>query len=207
MFLAWFKANKKYPAGRELTYAEYPTRFFYIKSSRIWQPRKQGNSIGRLTYIPPWCDNVYFLRLLLTMQKGCTSYDDLKTVNGTKHDSFKEACSTLGLLKNENEFVNGITEASHLGSGRQLRALFVRLLFMDSMTNPFVVWEATWKILCDGILYDVRKRLNNPGIQLYILNFFYLLKLCCPWYIHILTIYVYNHSFSLLQVFRLMIMI
>lgn len=67
--------------------------------------------------------------------------------------------------------MNGITEANHLGSGRQLRALLVRLLFMDSMTNPFVIWEATWKLLCDGILYDVRRRLNNTGIQLYILEF------------------------------------
>ncbi|XP_004501122.1 uncharacterized protein, partial [Cicer arietinum] len=166
MFLAWFEANKKYPEGRELTYAEFPTRFVYIKNSKTWQPRKQGNSIGRLTYIPPGGGDVYFLRLLLTIQKGCTSYNDIKRVDGTTHKTFKEACFALGLLQDDNEFVYAITEASQLASGHQLRRLFVILLFMNSMTNPFVVWEATWKLLCDGILYEKRKMLNNPGLQI-----------------------------------------
>ncbi|XP_058729905.1 uncharacterized protein LOC131601957 [Vicia villosa] len=166
MFLAWFEANKKFPDGRDLTYGEFPTRFVYDKSVRAWHPRQRGNSIGRLTYIPPGCGNVFYLRLLLTIQKGCTSYNDIKTVDGTIHKTFKEACIALGLLQNDKEFVDAIIEASHLASGNQMRRLFVMLLFMDSMTNPFVVWEATWKLLCDGILYDARKRLNNPGLQI-----------------------------------------
>lgn len=89
MFLAWFEANKKYPAGRELTYVEYPTRFVYIKSSRIWQPRKMETPLKGYLF-SPGSGNVYFLRLMLTMQKGCMSYDDLKTVNGTKHGSLRK---------------------------------------------------------------------------------------------------------------------
>ncbi|CAI8597976.1 unnamed protein product [Vicia faba] len=59
-----------------------------------------------------------------------------------------------------------ITEASQVASGNQLRKLFVMLLYMDSMTNPYVVWDATWKLACSGILYDARKRLKNSGLQI-----------------------------------------
>ena len=86
---------------------------------------------------------------------------------GTTHKTYKEACVALGLLQNDKEFVDAIIEASHLASGNQIRRLFVMLLYMDSMANPFVVWEATWTLLCDGLLYDARKMLHNPGIELY----------------------------------------
>ena len=34
MFLAWFKANRKYPEARGLTYAEFPTKFVWKSSTR-----------------------------------------------------------------------------------------------------------------------------------------------------------------------------
>jgi len=52
MFLGWFDANKKYVDGRNLTYAEFPTKFVWIATQRQWKQRKQGQNIGRLTYVP-----------------------------------------------------------------------------------------------------------------------------------------------------------
>jgi hypothetical protein len=57
-----------------------------------------------------------------------------------------------------------------------LRRLFVCLLNMNWMTKPDVVWNETWKLLADGILYDRRRTLKIPGtfclyyIVLYIFN-------------------------------------
>ena len=48
MFLAWFEANRKFPEGRNLTYAEFPTKFTYHRDDRMWLPRKKGYNIGRL---------------------------------------------------------------------------------------------------------------------------------------------------------------
>ena len=42
MFQAWFKANHMYIEGRDLTYAEFPTRFTYIKDDRRWQLCQRG---------------------------------------------------------------------------------------------------------------------------------------------------------------------
>lgn len=181
MFLAWFAANRTYTEGRDLTYSEFPSKFVWNAKDRVWQPRKQGYSIGRVNYVPPGVGEKYYLRILLTIQKGCTSYKSLRKVNGVTHDTFEDACFHLGLLDGDREFVDGITEASSLASGNQLRRLFVTLLSMKTMNKPDFVWESTWSILADGILYNTRRQLRTPGISIFrscFYSFFIYLYLC-----------------------------
>ncbi|XP_045800265.1 uncharacterized protein LOC123894338 [Trifolium pratense] len=166
MFTAWFKANLEYEEGRDLTYSQFPTKFVYLSQEHRWQPRQKGFSIGRLTYVPVGAGQLYYLRVLLTKQKGCTSFESIRTVNGKVLNTFQEACSELRLLKNDQEFKDAIKEAYETASGGQMRSLFVRLLNMNTMTNPFDVWCCTWKMLCDGILYKKRRELNLPDLQL-----------------------------------------
>ncbi|CAJ2678283.1 unnamed protein product, partial [Trifolium pratense] len=95
MFLAWFKANMDYEEGRNLTYSQFPTKFVYLPQEHRWQPRQRGFSIGRLTYVPVGAGELYYLRVLLTQQRGCTSYEDIKTVDGKICKTFQQACSEL----------------------------------------------------------------------------------------------------------------
>ncbi|KEH21662.1 helicase, putative [Medicago truncatula] len=74
MFLVCFEANRRYVGSRDLTYAEFPTRFTYEKKDKLWQPRKLGYQIGRLHYTPPGIGELYYMRILLTVQKGCMGY-------------------------------------------------------------------------------------------------------------------------------------
>jgi hypothetical protein len=164
MFLAWFVANQNYSEGRDLTYAEFPSKFTYLPDKRMWHPRKNGFQIGRLSYIPVGSGELYYMRILLTFQKGCKGFDCIKTVNGKLYGSFQDACYALGLLSDDKEFIDGIFEASRSQSGQMLRVLFVRLLIMSTMHKPDNVWKATWKLLADGILYARRRILNIPGI-------------------------------------------
>nr|ABE87589.2 RNA-directed DNA polymerase (Reverse transcriptase); Ribonuclease H; Endonuclease/exonuclease/phosphatase [Medicago truncatula] len=78
-----------------------------------------------------------------------------RIVNGHTYDTFHEACSALGLLDDDREFIDGITENCELGLGNQLRWLFVHLLTTSTMTSPDIVWDATWQLLSDGILLNV----------------------------------------------------
>ncbi|GAU10652.1 hypothetical protein TSUD_421210, partial [Trifolium subterraneum] len=89
-----------------------------------------------------------------------------KTVNGKLCKTFQEACSELNLLKDDKEFKDGLKEAYVTASGGQMRSLFVRLLNMNTMSNPYDVWMSTWKLLADGILYNRRRALNLPDLQL-----------------------------------------
>jgi hypothetical protein len=163
MFLAWMEANKEYPEGRHLTYSQYPSMFTYDTDGRFWKPRQRGGSVGRLTFIPQSNQDIFYLRLLLNVQAGCTSYEDLKTVHGRVYDSFREACVALKLLEDDLEFINAIKEVSELGSGISLRKMFAKLLMSNSMSNPLHVWNEVSEILVDGILYQKRRILNNPG--------------------------------------------
>lgn len=117
MFLAWFEANKIYVEGRDLIYAEFPTRFVWLNQQKRWQPRKKGYSIGRLFYIPAGVGELYYLRILLTIQRGCVDYDSIKTVNGQIYSNFQDACYALGLLMDDIEYIDAIKETSDMGSG------------------------------------------------------------------------------------------
>jgi hypothetical protein len=93
---------------------------------------------------------------LLNVQVGCTSFEEVRTVNGHVYESFREACAALKLLDDDCEFINSINEVAVFGSGNTLRKMFASLLMSNSMSDPLNVWEQLWETLSDGILYQRR---------------------------------------------------
>ena len=59
----------------------------------------------------------------------------------------------MGLLADDKDFIDAIIESSDLTLGNQLRRLFVTLLLMNTMSRPDEVWNKTWKLLSDCLLY------------------------------------------------------
>jgi hypothetical protein len=45
--------------------------------------RKRGFAIGRMYYAHPTSGELYYLRMLLNYIKGATSYEHLRTMDGT----------------------------------------------------------------------------------------------------------------------------
>jgi ATP-dependent DNA helicase PIF1 len=163
MFLAWMESNKKFRRGRHLTYIQYPTKFVYDSDNHSWHPRKKGQSIGRLSFIPTSNRELYYMRLLLNYQVGCKSFEDIRTANGVVFNSYREACAELRLLADDREFLDLIDELSFFSSGAYLRRVYAMLLLGCSISNPLIVWEKKWEILADGILYSRKQALHNPG--------------------------------------------
>ncbi|KAJ1283306.1 hypothetical protein BS78_03G118400 [Paspalum vaginatum] len=83
--------NILYENARNLTYCEFPQCWRWDESNRKWTKRKQGFKIGRLYYVNPIEGECFYLRMLLMIVKGATSYKDLRTYNGTVYQTFKEA--------------------------------------------------------------------------------------------------------------------
>ncbi|XP_057755425.1 uncharacterized protein LOC130974571 [Arachis stenosperma] len=52
IFLGWMAVSMSYPYARNLTYAEFPTKFVWKDDSSKWFSRKKGFAIGRLTHVP-----------------------------------------------------------------------------------------------------------------------------------------------------------
>ncbi|XP_072077991.1 uncharacterized protein [Arachis hypogaea] len=119
-----------------------------------------------LNYVPPGTGDIYYMRILLAVQRGCTTYESIRTVNGITYSSFQDACYSMGLLCDDREFIVAINEVAELASGHQLRKLFAMLPISNSISNPERVWNATWTLLADGILYERRKALKNQGLNM-----------------------------------------
>jgi len=87
-------------------------------------------------YAHPRSGERYYLRMLLNCVKGTTSYKHLRTVDGREHDTFKDACITMGLLIDDNEWHQALEEAGVWALGRQLCDMFASMLMFCEVTNP-----------------------------------------------------------------------
>ncbi|OIT20070.1 hypothetical protein A4A49_64590, partial [Nicotiana attenuata] len=119
-------------------------------------------SIGRIFFVPLGTGELYYLRLLLNVIKDPKFYEDLKRINNHNHLTFRDACYALGLLDDDKEYVDAIKEASNWGMPSYLRQLFAMLLLSNSMSQLEYVWQSTWQLLSEDILYEERVLLNNP---------------------------------------------
>lgn len=107
---AWFVANKTFPHAKDYTYAEFPKAFTWKSDAMMWKQRERGMVIGRLSDVHASGGDTFYLRMLLMRQKGATSFKDLRTVNDQLYSTFKEACQALGLLRNDNQWHEAMSE-------------------------------------------------------------------------------------------------
>ena len=93
----------------------------------------------------------FYIRLLLTSVAGATSFANLRTLNNVQYDTYKEACHALGLLENDNEWIQCLTEAGEIQTGSSLRSLFAIILLSCHPTSPDVLWHQFKHKICDNL--------------------------------------------------------
>ncbi|XP_035834248.1 uncharacterized protein LOC110888836 [Helianthus annuus] len=157
IFLEWMKMNNSKPEARELTYVEFPTKYVWKLKDRCWQQRQNYVVIGRIYSASPSLGEAYYLRIFLTKVKGPRSFEEIRTYDGVVYPTFRDACYARGLLDDDNEYIECIKESSFTGNGHYLRSLFATLLLSNTLSRPKVVWEKTWELLSEDILYNMRK--------------------------------------------------
>ncbi|XP_021999396.1 uncharacterized protein LOC110896241 [Helianthus annuus] len=166
MFTQWFALNNRDEAARKLTYAEIPTRYVWQEDNKVWKTRLERTAIGRIVYCNPAAGPKYYLRMLLGIVRGPRSFEEIKTVDGVVYATFKEACYAYGLLNDDKEWNNALSEAKLWASGSQLRELFVTMLLFCEVNRPAQLWAQNWEILSDDILYLKRRLFMFPGLHL-----------------------------------------
>lgn len=155
---AFFELNKRDTEARKLLYFEVPEFYTYkmvkkkvtyssgeeneVKNME-WMPRSSGAKpcIGRIYTINPKDDDLFYLRVLLLHRKGPTSFEDIRTVDGTTYQKYKEAARAMGLVGNDDELENCLAEACEIAMPRQLRQLFVKILLFGEVKEPRDLWR------------------------------------------------------------------
>ncbi|KAH0611538.1 uncharacterized protein H6S33_010803 [Morchella sextelata] len=159
--MAFFKYNSENSDGRQYLYQEFPVHFTYNRQSRSWSPRKRGVVIGRMYHCNPVMGEKYYLRLLLTAVRGAKSFEHLRTVGNILHPTFKAACIALGLLEDDQEWIQCFTEAIVFSSGSSLRTLFATALLFGDVTDPLTLWTQFGIKICDDLPNALR---NNESL-------------------------------------------
>jgi len=111
MLTEWFKTNQESEVARSLTFDQFPQQWVWNRKLKRWTLCKRGFAIGRMYYAHPTSGERYYLRMLLNYVKSATSYKHLRTVDGREHNTFKDACITMGLLADNNEWDQALEEA------------------------------------------------------------------------------------------------
>ncbi|XP_074377092.1 uncharacterized protein LOC141718612 [Apium graveolens] len=138
---AWFVANSEFPQAQNFTYSDFPTQFTWIKKTAKWKLRQRGDVVGRLAEVHATTGELFHLRMLLLRCKGALSFSQLRTIDGTTYDTFKEACGALGLLNNDKQWHNALEENALSAMPIQIRAMFVNILAYCSVSDPLALWE------------------------------------------------------------------
>ena len=164
---AWFKVNAQSEACRDILYQDFPSKMVWKDRAHKWTPREPGTfSISRMYHAHPTSGEHFYLRLLLTCTKGATSFEDLCTVDGVHCDTFKEACFLHGLVDDDREWHQCLTEAKDMAVGWQLRHLFVSILHDCTPSRPRELWDTFWPHICD----DLKCQLQQWGMEHHLMN-------------------------------------
>ncbi|KAK3041269.1 hypothetical protein RJ639_001371 [Escallonia herrerae] len=108
------KSNDKYEFAKNLTYSQFPEYFVWDRDAREWVPRKRRNCIGSMVYAHPTSGELFYLRMLLSVVRGPTCYEELRIVNGVVYKNYRQACYRSGLLDDDGDWHDAISDAASI---------------------------------------------------------------------------------------------
>jgi hypothetical protein len=81
MLTEWFVANQRYRDARNLTYIDFPSKWIWNWQAKKWKRRKieKKRLIGQIYNVHPTTNELFFLRMLLTVVPGARNFEDLRT--------------------------------------------------------------------------------------------------------------------------------
>jgi hypothetical protein len=149
---------------KNLKYLDVPRYFTWHKKEQKWKIRKAHfNTIGRIYNISPKMHELFHLRLLILNVESPKNFEEYRTVNGTLYTTFKEACLAMGLITDDEEYINAMKEAAVFKMPAQLRFMYAMLLIHCKPTGPQRIYDE----FIDDISADFIRRFGrDKGIKL-----------------------------------------
>ena len=141
--------------AKDLLYIEVPWHFRWHKNKWISRAKKD-QSLGRVFTVPPSQEELHCLRLLLFVVRGPKSFECLRTVEGFLCPTFKEAARKQGLLEDDNQYNDALTEASLTDTSSKLRELLDKNPKATYGMTPF---HLAAEACCDCLKIKIQKPL------------------------------------------------
>ncbi|GFU36308.1 ATP-dependent DNA helicase [Trichonephila clavipes] len=163
--------------AKTLVYGDVPRYFTWNKSSKKWEPRKQGNphpsitgifkakTLGRLYTVHPKQRECFYLRLLLVNVPGPTSFEFLRTVNGRVFNTYQDACRELQLLEDDNHWDLTLADAALTSTPNNIRQLFAIILTTCYPSQAQTLWEKYKNCMTEDILHRIRQTNQSQNID------------------------------------------
>lgn len=133
----------------------------------MWKVRERGDVVDRLSKVHATAGDLLYLRMLLMRKKGCTSFADVRTVDGVVYDTFKDACGAMALLQNDNQWHDALLENAHSSFPHQLREMFVNIIAYSSVADPLELWRRHLQCMSEDILNMRKASSGNKDLQLF----------------------------------------
>ena len=171
--IAFFKLNEEDQNAHQYLYHEIPEHYTFDKRAKKWNPRRRQTApiIGRIYQVQPSDPQRFALRLLLLHRTGVTSFEDLRTVQGHIHATFKDAARAMGLLEDDAEHRRCLQEAAVMNMPSQLRQLFATLMVFQTPSDIRALFDEFKEAMCDDFirhdhLHDPEAALQDRHIHL-----------------------------------------
>nr|XP_047140966.1 uncharacterized protein LOC124816017 [Hydra vulgaris] len=119
LLLAWFKLISENEGAHRYSYVDIPYHFVFDDKRCKWKA------------------------------KGATSWKDLRTVNGTVLETFREACVFKGLLQDDTKWQNTLSEAGLT----QIRQLFSIILTFCEPDDPLHLWNTYKAFMMEDFIH------------------------------------------------------
>ncbi|POS81869.1 hypothetical protein EPUL_006681, partial [Erysiphe pulchra] len=155
VFLDWMKYNAAHADGRDLFYSDFPMHYTHVKN-RGWRLRKKGHTIGRMPVAIPRQGERFYLRSLLTVKRGASSYEDLYIVDGVTYTTPSAACRAWGLTYDDSEWITLYNEVKDTTPDASLRYQFAVNLADSEILDPQRIWDLFQDNFTDDCLYRIR---------------------------------------------------
>jgi len=158
-------------------YPNYPKIAVWSKSKKAWHLRKRAagrlgasrnnhvalGTVGRMYFVQPSKGEHYYLRVLLTHVARATCFEDLRTTRRPHtpttvvHPTFKAACFARGLLQDDAEWDQCLSEATGMQLPRSLRQLFASLFIFNNVSNLRRLWDKHKGASTEDFLHQARQ--------------------------------------------------
>ena len=163
--------NELYPPITDLIYKEVPKYYRFYKAPREQQYRwhrkvtynHRFKTLGQTWEVSPSKSELFSLKLLLDYVVAPTSYEDLRTFEGTVYETFKEAAEARGLIRSSQVYNSVMRSGAVFRNPNALRWLFVSLITNCQVPRPRLLFESNERELAMDF-YNTRLRENRDHV-------------------------------------------